>query len=310
MAILSIDFGGTRTRVGWFDADLNLLKRDETLSLVQDPQDVVINRIIELARRVVPPGEKPPAVGICAPGPEAYTGLIMNAATLPNWDRVPLAQTISKAFEDAPAHMENDGNLAALAEYHMGAGKGANPMLYLTISTGIGGGVVLDGHLFTGWRGLAFEPGHIKFPAPDGKLYSLEALASGTAIGRLARERLAESAEPSILREHPAVDGRLVGEAAQQGDLLALDVIHESGRWLGLGFLALVHLFNPQAIVLGGSVTKLGDLILNPARETMRNLLITPLYDAPDLIRLAGLGEDVCLIGAAYHAREKMEREL
>lgn len=310
MSILSIDFGGTRTRVGWFDADLNLLKRDETLSLVQDSQDVVINRIIELARRVVPPGEKPAAVGICGPGPEAYTGLIMNAATLPGWDRVPLAHTISKAFEDAPAHMENDGNLAALAEYHMGAGKGANPMLYLTISTGIGGGVVLDGHLFTGWRGLAFEPGHIKFPAQDGKLYSLEALASGTAIGRLARERLAESAEPSILREHPAVDGRLVGEAAQQGDSLALDVVHESGRWLGLGFLALVHLFNPQAIVLGGSVTKLGDLILNPARETMRNLLIAPLYDSPDLIRLAGLGEDVCLIGAAYHAREKMEREL
>ncbi|MBZ0281943.1 MAG: ROK family protein [Anaerolineae bacterium] len=303
MSILSIDFGGTRTRVGWFDADLHLLARDETLSLVQDPQAVVINRIIDLARRVVPPGEKPTAIGICGPGPEAYTGLIMNAATLPNWDRVPLAQIISEAFGGVPTHMENDGNLAALAEYHMGAGKGANPMLYLTVSTGIGGGVILDGRLFTGWRGLAFEPGHLKFPARDGKLYSLEALASGTAIGRLARERLAESAEPSILREFPAVDGRMVGEAAQGGDPLALDVIQEAGHWLGLGFLALVHLFNPQAIVLGGSVTKLGDLILNPARQTMRDLLITPLYDGPDLIRVAGLGEDVCLIGAAYHVR-------
>ncbi len=303
MSILSIDFGGTRTRVGWFDADLHLLARDETLSLVQDPQEVVINRIIDRARRVVPPGEKPAAIGICGPGPEAYTGLIMNAATLPSWDRVPLAQIISEAFGGVPTHMENDGNLAALAEYHMGAGKGANPMLYLTVSTGIGGGVILDGRLFTGWRGLAFEPGHLKFPARDGKPYSLEALASGTAIGRLARERLAESAEPSILREFPAVDGRTVGEAAQGGDPLALDVIQEAGHWLGLGFLALVHLFNPQAIVLGGSVTKLGDLILNPARQTMRDLLITPLYDGPDLIRVAGLGEDVCLIGAAYHVR-------
>lgn len=306
MSILSIDFGGTRTRAAWFDADLKLLAREETLSQTQDPQEAIIARIIELARQVVPAGEKPTAIGICGPGPEAYTGLIMNAATLPSWDRVPLAQMISEAFGGVPTHMENDGNLAALAEYHLGAGQGTNPMLYLTISTGIGGGVILDGQLFTGWRGLAFEPGHIKFPAPDGNLYSLEALASGTAIGRLAQERLSASADPSVLRDYPIVDGKTVGEAAQNGDPLAVDVIEDAAYWLGLGLLTFVHLFNPQAIVLGGSVTKLGDLILNPARQTMRDLLITQAYDAPNLIRVAGLGEDVCLIGAAYHARGKL----
>lgn len=299
---LAIDFGGTRTRVGWFDVDLNLLNRAETLSHTHESQQAVIARIIDLARTVVPPDAQPAAIGICGPGPQAYTGYILQAATLPGWDRVPLAQIVSEAFSGAPVHMENDGNLAALAEYHFGAAKGADPMLYMTISTGIGGGAVIDGKLFTGWRGLAFEPGHLKFPAPDGQLYSLESLASGTAIGRLGREKLAAIATPSSLRTLTHVDGKAVGEAAQSGDELALSIIRESGYWLGLGFLALTHLFNPQAIVLGGSVTQLGDLILEPARQTMRGLLIAPEYDYPDLIRLAALGDDVCLIGAAYHA--------
>ncbi len=305
--ILSIDFGGTRTRVGWFSDSLELLARDEAPSRTDQAPDVVIQRIIDLARRVVPPGETPAAIGICAPGPQAYTGLILHAATLPGWNRVPLAEMISKAFDNAPAHMENDANLAALAEYHMGAAQGANPALYLTVSTGIGGGAIINGELFTGWRGLAIEPGHIKFPASDGKIYSLEALASGTGIGRIAREKLALTDQKSILRGNFAIDGKAVGEAAAQGDQLALQVVREAGRWLGLGLVALVHLFNPQVIVIGGSVVNLGELIFTPARQTLAEFLIDPAFNADDLIRLAQLGDDVCLFGAAFHARNKLK---
>jgi glucokinase len=306
-AILSIDFGGTRTRVGWFSDSLELLARDEAPSHTDEPPEAVIQRIIALARRVVPLGETPAAIGICAPGPQAYTGLILHAATLPAWDRVPLARLISQAFSSAPAHMENDANLAALAEYRFGAAQGANPALYLTVSTGIGGGAIINGELFTGWRGLAIEPGHLKFPAPDGSIYSLEALASGRGIERLARERLAAVDTPSLLRQVSVLDGKAVGEAAAQGDALALVVIRDAGRWLGLGLVALVHLFNPQVIVIGGSVVNLGDLIFDPARQTLAEYLIDPAFNAPDLLRVAQLGDDVCLFGAALYAQKHLK---
>jgi glucokinase len=305
--ILSIDFGGTRTRVGWFSEKLDLLARDEGASHTEEGSDAVIARIIDLVRRVVPAGGKPSAIGICGPGPQAYTGLILNAATLPGWDRVPLADRISAAFDGAPAHMENDANLAALAEYHFGAARGANPAIYLTVSTGIGGGAIIDGKLFTGWRGLAIEPGHLKFPAPNGRLYSLEAFSSGTGIGRLARERLERDDEPSTLRHVPVVDGKAVGEAAAAGDAFALSIVDQAGRWLGLGLVNLVHLFNPQVIVIGGSVVNLGDLIFAPARQILAESLIDPLFNDPNLIRIAELGDDVCLIGAALHARDKLK---
>jgi glucokinase len=303
--ILSIDFGGTRTRVGWFSTDLKLLARDEAPSRTDQPSDTVIAHIIDLARRVAPTSETPHAIGICAPGPQAYTGLILHAATLPGWDRVPLAARISAAFDGAPTHMENDANLAALAEYRFGAARGADPAIYLTVSTGVGGGAIIGGQLFTGWRGLAIEPGHLKFPAPDGRIYSLEDFASGTGIGRLARARLNMSASPSSLRSLRVVDGRAVGGAAVQGDPLALAVVEEAGRWLGLGLVAIVHLFNPQVIVIGGSVVNLGELIFRPARQVLSDYLIDPLFNPPDLIRVAELGDDVCLMGAALYAGQK-----
>jgi glucokinase len=307
--ILSIDFGGTRTRVGWFSESLELLKREEMLSQASDPADTVIARIIDLARLVAPPDGSPAAIGICAPGPQAYKGIILNAATLPGWDNIPLARLVSEAFAGALTFMENDANLAAVAEYAFGAARGADPAIYLTISTGIGGGAIIHGELFTGWRGLALEPGHIKFPAPDGRILSLEDFASGTGIGRNARERLASTSTPSVLRGCSVVDGKAVGEAAMRGDAFALEIIREAGHWLGLGLVVIIHLFNPQVIVLGGSVTQLGELILEPARRVLTERLLDPAFNPPDLIRPAALGDDVCLIGAARYARDRLHRQ-
>lgn len=304
MTILAIDFGGTRTRAGWFSDDLNLLARHEAPTCAHEPPASVIARVIDVARQVVPPSVTPAAVGICAPGPQAYTGLILHAPTLPGWHRVPLAEIIGQTFS-APAYMENDANLAALAEYRLGAARDADPALYLTVSTSIGGGAIINGRLFTGWRGLAIEPGHIKFPLPDGQIVSLEKLASGTAIGRLARERLDAGETPSALRGAQVVDGRTVGEAAAAGDTLALSVVREAGRWLGLGLVCLVHLFNPQAIVIGGSVARLGDLIFDPARQIIAEHLTDPAFNDAGLIRAAQLGDDVCLVGAALYARQQ-----
>src|SRR5690606_15519305 len=111
----------------------------------------------------------------------------------------------------------------------LGAAQGANPAVYMTISTGIGGGVVIDGRLYTGHNGLAFEPGHLKFPLGDGTLVSLEDFASGTALGRRASQKLAESTEPSLLRSSPFVTGKEVGEAALQGDVIAREIVETAG---------------------------------------------------------------------------------
>ena len=299
---LAIDFGGTRTRVAWFDQSLQLVERAETLSHVSDSIDTVIQRIIDTARTVIPEGCRPTAIGISAPSPmDAERGIILHAKTLPGWNSVPLGERISQAFAQAPTFMNNDANLAALAEYRFGAGRDCDPMIYLTISTGIGGGAIIDGNLYTGWRNLAIEPGHMRFTLADGSHQRLEDLASGTALGYGARNRLQTDTRPSRLRDYETVDGKAVSEAAIAGDELAQDLIAETGRWLGLGLINILHMFNPQAIVIGGGVSQLGDLLLAPTKQIIEEHILDDAFLDDNLIRLAELGDDVCLYGAAYY---------
>jgi glucokinase len=303
MGILAIDFGGTKTRAAWYSDDFEQLARAETRSLVDQPAQQVIDRIIETARSVIPAGEMPEAIGIAAPGPlDVERGIIYHAHTLPGWTNTPLRDILSEAFGGVPAYMENDATLAALAEHQRGAGQGADPMIYLTISTGIGGGAVVGGKVFTGWSGLAIEPGHMRFTLPDGSIKRLEELASGTALGRIARERLATTDIASALRNVPHIDGEAVGRAAEQGDPFALQIVEEAGDWLGLGFVNLVHLFSPQAIVVGGSVSLLGDLLFAPARRILQREVLHHAFLPENLIRVAHFGDSVCLLGGALYA--------
>ncbi len=312
MNILALDFGGTRMRAAWYklsaDGALAQQQRAETATQATDPPDTVINRLIALGRQVIPAGAVPDELGIAAPGPhDAATGVIHHTFTLPGWHEVPLGAILSAAF-GCPVTMQNDGNLGALAEYRGGAGRGCNPMLYMTISTGIGGGVIINGDLFTGWSGLAAEPGHVMVTTPEGERVRLEAIASGTAIGDRARRLLASGNSDSSLRTAPVIDGAAVGHAAQQGDAFALSVVRTAGEYLGLGMVSLLHLFSPEAIIIGGSVAKLGDLLFDPAREVINAHVLNPRFVPPDLIRLAQHGENVCLIGAAWWAAQASER--
>ncbi len=305
--ILAIDFGGTRIRAGWFDSDLNLRGRAETPSQVSDGPQVVVDRIIKMARRVMPVNADLRAVGIAGPGPlDAERGVILHAKTLPGWGELPLVAIMRQVFHGVPIFMHNDANLAAMAEYHRGAGIDCNPMLYMTISTGIGGGAMLNGALFTGWRGLAIEPGHVRFTLPNGTSKRLEELASGTGLAEIARERLATTYAESVLRGVAVVDGAAVGQAAVAGDPFAVGIVTEAGQWLGLGIVSLLHMFNPEAVVLGGSVMKLGDLLLNPARKVIKAHILDAGFYTNDMIRIAHLEDDVCLVGAALYAHQEL----
>lgn len=312
MTILAIDFGGTRTRAAWFVRDsttaLTMLRRDETPSLVNQPAQSVLDRLIGIAREVAA-ADRPVAIGIAAPGPlDPQAGVIHYALTLPGWKDVPLVRLVSEALDGLPVFMQNDANLAALAEYHLGAARGCDPALYLTISTGIGGGAVIDGRLYTGWRGLAIEPGHMRLSLPDGKLYRLEELASGSGIAELARRRLWETTTPSSLRALTVIDGQAVGDAARQGDPVAVQIVRDAGHYLGVGLVGLLHLFNPRVMVVGGSVATLGNLLFDPARAVIADNILHPGFWADDVIRPAQLGDDVCLYGAAYHAAQQLSR--
>lgn len=301
---LAIDFGGTRSRAALFDDDLRMLRRAETFSNVNEGMEPGLKRLIDLAKSVIEPGSKPVSIGIAAPGPlDAASGVIIRARTLPGWSDVPLAKTISSAFDNAPAFLQNDANLGALAEHHLGAGQGADPMIYLTISTGLGGGAIINGNLFTGSRSHAIEPGHMRFSLPDGSHRRWEELVSGTALGDWARQRLRASHSPSSLRNLPYVDGSAVGAAALAGDALAMEVVAQAGRWLGIGLVNLLHLFNPAALVIGGSAAKLGGTLLDPARAIIREYILHDDFYYEGLIRRAAFAEDVCLIGAALHAK-------
>lgn len=304
MSILAIDFGGTRMRAALFSNELEMLTRFETFSDVHEEPQKVIDRLIATGRKVVENVQDIDVIGVAAPGPlDASDGIIYHAKTLPGWRDIPLRDIVRDAFDGVATVLENDGNLGALAEYHMGAGNGDDPMVYLTLSTGIGGGVIIDNKLFKGASGLASEPGHMRFFLPDGTVKRLETLASGTALRARAIELLQDQELQSDLRSVDTIDGKTIGEAALDRDNVAMKVISEASTWLGLGFVNLVHLFNPRAIVLGGSLTKLGDLLLGEAVRILHQETLDPRFLFDDLVRVTELGDNVCLFGAAIYAK-------
>ena len=200
--------------------------------------------------------------------------------------------------------MENDANAAALGEWRFGAGQGARTMVFVTVSTGIGGGIVADGTLFHGRRGLAGEIGHMAVTDHSDRCFCgavgcFEAVASGTALGRRATARTTPG-DGSLLRRLSGdrdVTARHVVEAARRGDGLATELIEAEGRWLGTGFTSLLHLFSPDLIVMGGGLANAFDLLAPQIGSTIRERAMAAYRDVP--VVAASLGDRAGLIGAA-----------
>jgi glucokinase len=206
-----------------------------------------------------------------------------------------------------PVFIGNDADLAGLAEHRMGAGRGTKNMIYITVSTGVGGGIILDGKIYNG-RGQGGEIGHMVV-GPDGPLCGcgkqghLEAFSSGTGIARIARERLA-TGEPSSITalvggDLSQVTAKVVGQAAINGDTLACDIIRDAGRYLGVNIASLMMLLNPDMFVIGGGVSKLDSLLFEPMHEAIRHYTMHPGYWENVPIVRAQLGDDVVLTGTA-----------
>jgi glucokinase len=304
--LISVDLGGTRIRAARLDHTLHILERHETPTLAHHGLDSTLNRIKEMIRAVLP--EDPStvkAIGISAPGPlNPETGVVVAPPNLFGWHNVPLGDILHEEF-NAPVYVGNDANLAALAEFTRGAakGKGFRHVIYITHSTGIGAGIITEGKLLLGRDGLAAEFGHIPIIVEEGRVSTLELEAAGPDMAMQAVHRI-EAGEKSSLSamvngDLSLLNGGHVGKAAQEGDELALSIVRRSGRLMGLGIVTLLHLFNPEMIIIGGGVSNLGTLISDPMHEAINKHAHDPAYVEGVLIERAALGEDVSVIGAA-----------
>ncbi len=284
------------------------INRIKTRKKNSTPQE----RLVKLVNSVLPDDDPVNGIGIVVPGPvNTSTGVVETVPNIPELSGLPVAKDIQAVF-NVPTFLGNDANLAALGEWKYGAGRGHHHMVYLTISTGIGSGVIINDQLFTGARGFATELGHTML-FPDGPLCScgvrghLESLASGTAISKWVAEQISKGAETRI--EHNPSDpelipGIVISEAAKHGDILALQAYKRAGRYLGQAIADFLHIFNPTLVVLGGGVSQSYELFAETLYEVMKTHVMAPEFLDDCTIALAELGDDVGLMGALALARE------
>ena len=250
-------------------------------------------------------GEAPVGLGIAAPGPlDCDRGIALSPPSLEGWRDVPLAAEM-RARVGLPVRIENNANAAALGEWRFGGGHGVDNLVYVTVSTGIGGGIIADGHLLRGRRGLAAEIGHMTIDAGAGETLfggppgTWEALASGTAFGLEATYR-AGGYDGARLRRAAGsgtITARHVVEEARGGDPLACDLLDEEARLLGIGFVNLLHLYAPERIIVGGGVSAGLDLMQGRIERTIRDRALPPYADVP--VSATVLGQKAGLVGAA-----------
>ncbi|MCL5076223.1 MAG: ROK family protein [Chloroflexi bacterium] len=307
--VLAVDLGGTQLRVALVGADGQITFRYNTLTKAEEGLEAVLERIYTvITQGLLAAGNGGvTSIALSVPGPvNPYSGVIFRPPNMPGWDEVPLKQLVEQRFH-LPTHIGNDANVAALGEHRFGAGQGIAHLIYLTVSTGIGGGVISNGQLLLGYGGFAAEPGHMTIDRNGpicgcGNVGCLEALASGTAIARHAKERLLKGEDSRLRAVLDAgleqISAELVAEAAKAGDGLALTVIEEAATNLGIGVVNLVHIFNPQLIIIGGGVARAGDLLFEPVRRIVRERTMRIFQKELDIVP-AALGDDVCLLGAA-----------
>ena len=307
--IVGVDLGGTQIRAALADREGNILRRASCLTLAEEGVEPVMGRIKGAIYEVMGSTDRGQwrGIGFAAPGPlDPWKGVIIDAVNLPGWKNIPLKALMEEEF-GLPVVVGNDANSAALAEQRFGAGQGVADLIYITVSTGIGGGVIVDNRLLLGSQGLAGEVGHQTVEAHGprcncGNIGCLEALAAGPAIARCARQLIRTGIGTTIADlvggDLDKITAKVVNQAAQAGDPIAIELFRQAGFYIGVGIVNLLHLFNPSLIIIGGSVAKAGALLFEPIRATVRERAMAgyPWEDTP--IVPATLGDDVGLLGA------------
>jgi glucokinase len=312
--VIGIDIGGTKMLAGVFDEQLE--EHDRVHRLVVGQTDTqVVETIVEGTTELLTSHPDVRAVGFGIPCLiDQRTGHAVMCVNLPLAD-IPFRDVMSERL-GVPVFIDNDANVATLAEVRFGAARGAQDVVGLTIGTGIGGGLVLNGQLYRGHAGSAAELGHMVIdeqgPRCQGNCPNygcLESVASGTAIGREGKVAAEEDSDSDLARAAAAgqeITGELVTQLALGGDEVSRMVLGHIGRQLGIGFANFVNIFNPEVIVVGGGAMAAGDLLLDPAREEMRARGLRPNREQARVVA-ARFGNDSGMLGAAVLALDELD---
>jgi glucokinase len=316
--IVGVDLGGTKILTARCDLAGQVLAQARLPTLAEEGPDAVLARIFATIQTVLA-GCDPAhlrGVGIGSPGTlDNATGTVFDPPNLPGWRVVPLRDRVrawlqAEVGRTARVEVGNDANAAALGEYRFGAGTaypGLRHMVYMTVSTGIGGGVISDGRLLMGRRGMAGEVGHITVDVHGprcacGNIGCLEVLAAGPAIARAGAALVSRGRAPFLAQlvggEPARVTSELVEQAARQDDPDACALMAQIGHYLGVGVVTMIHLFNPELICIGGGVSKAGALIFDPLIQTVDALALPAMRAGVDIVP-ARLGDRAGVLGAA-----------
>ncbi|MBS4957199.1 MAG: ROK family protein [Clostridium celatum] len=272
--VVGVDLGGTKIYTALVDLEGNIIKEKTVETLAHEGEQAVVGRIVDTINYVIDGTDKNliKSIGIGSPGPlDVKNGIIIENSNLP-FKNFEIVKTIKETF-DLPTHLDNDANVATLGEFMFGAGKGTENMVFITASTGIGGGAVLNGKLFRGSTGNALEVGHMTVATEGprcgcGNLGCAEALGSGTAIGKRAKEAVLSNAVTS-LKNYENVTAKEVFKEAANGDRVAKNILNTSLTYLGIAVANTITNFDPEKVVVGGGVVNGGDIVI----ETIRNVV-------------------------------------
>jgi glucokinase len=311
--IVGVDLGGTSTKLAFINTNGEIVHKWEIITdKTNDGKNIIINiakAIDQKLQEIDLSKEKLIGIGMGAPGPvDTKSGVIYNAVNLGWKNHFPLRDML-EVETSLPAVIDNDANCAALGEMWKGAGNGAKDLVCITLGTGVGGGVIANGQIVQGISGAAGEIGHITSipvngaPCNCGKTGCLETIASATGIVRIATDKLNNVTEIGELKEIYQKEGNVsaknVFDCARNGDKIAIDVIDEVSFYLGLALANIANTLNPEKMVLGGGVSKAGEVLLNPIKENFNKYSFPRVKESTD-ITIATLGNDAGVIGAAW----------
>jgi glucokinase len=308
---IGVDIGGTKILGAVVTADGEIVRRERVPTPGRGSSVAQTTEAISRLLEDLTGSHQAEAVGVAAAGfVDEGRSMVRYAPNL-SLEDAPLRAELEKEL-DLPVVLENDANAAAWAEFRFGAARDADHLLMVTVGTGVGGGIVIDGELLRGRYGSAAEVGHLRvvpegLPCPCGQRGCWEQYASGSALVRMARERAADEAAAHLLEtvggEAAAITGPSISSAAESGDPFATSLLTELGRWLGEGVATLAAVLDPEVVVVGGGVSEAGDLLLGPLREAFSSHLTAKGHRPEAAVVPASLGNQAGVIGAADLAR-------
>ena len=308
---IGIDVGGTNVKIALVDGEGKIIYSNSVPTYAQMGYEYTVNNIKQAIRDLMKEtntdAKEIEGIGFDFPGQVDYnTGVVKLAPNIPGWINVPIAQMIEEEF-NIPTRIDNDVRCAALGELKFGAGKGCENFVCITVGTGIGSGLVINGQLVRGAANAAGEIGHIKLQMNGGPICGcgdtgcLEAFASGPSIVAMAQEYL-KGGKSTKFREMAGADGEItpyiVAKAAEAGDPVAKRIFEIVGTYIGMGLVSVINLLNPEKVIIGGGVAAAGDLLLDPIRKTIKERAMVVAGNSVEIVP-AELGNSAGVIGAS-----------